>query len=172
MIGQSSRNFRIRELAPPDMPALRSLLEHVGIFEAAEIAVAEELLDAAVAGSRDYLVHVADTAPAGGAVGHVVGYVCHGHDPMTDALYDLYWIVVHPDARGRGIGRALLTHAEECVRLAHGRGIVIETSGLPRYEPARRLYETCGYSKAAEVADFYKPGDAKLIYRKTLVNTV
>ena len=39
-----------------------------------------------------------------------------GQRPMTDAVYDLYWIVVDPSQKGKGIGKALLHHAENFVK--------------------------------------------------------
>src|SRR5262249_2814781 len=98
--------------------------------------------------------------------GGIVGYICHGHNPVTDAIHDVYWIAVDPRAQGRGVGARLLEFAEERVRALRGRGIVIETSSRLEYAAARRLYEKAGYRRAAEIADFYKPGDHQLIYMK------
>ena len=162
-------NVCIRGITAADTGALRHLLRSVSVFEPHEISVAEELLAEALSGNPDYVIHVAegsrDVSDISAARG-IVGYVCHGHNPVTDALYDLYWIAVDPAAQGLGIGRALITHAENGVRDKGGRGIVIETSTRPEYASARRLYEKCGYRKAAEVPDFYKPGDGLLIYLK------
>jgi ribosomal protein S18 acetylase RimI-like enzyme len=49
-----------------------------------------------------------------------------------------------------------------------GRAIMIETSGRPDYHGARALYESCGYARVAEIADYYSPGEAMHIYMKTL----
>lgn len=159
----------IRAVTSGDVGALHTLLRRVSVFDPHEVSVAEELLTEALSGSRDYVIHVAEEIgpnPAPYASGRVVGYVCHGHNPVTDALYDLYWIAVDPAAQGHGVGRALVAHTEECVRRARGRGILIETSSRAEYASARRLYEACGYRKAAEIADFYKPGDGMLMYLK------
>jgi ribosomal protein S18 acetylase RimI-like enzyme len=161
--------LHIRALGADDPRPLAQLLRRVAIFEPHEIAVAEELIALALGGSRDYLVHVAeDTAAGNDADGgcRVVGYVCHGHNPVTDALHDLYWIAVDPRAQRQGVGLRLIERAEECVRTLKGRGMVIETSSRDEYGPARRMYERCGYRKAAEIADFYKPGDDQIVYLK------
>ena len=158
---------RIRCLEPADRGRLHDLLQQVAIFESHEIDVAEELIDVCLTGSDDYLIYVAeDDGPEGAGSDQLLGYVCHGHNPVTDAIHDIYWIAVHPDARRRGVGRALLTHAEDRVRQLAGRGITIETSCRPEYGAARTLYEACGYATVAEIADFYKPGDAMRIYMK------
>ena len=87
---------------------------------------------------------------------------------MTQATYDLYWIAVDPAAQGRGIGHALLMRVEGEVETRGGRLLLIETSDIPAYAAARRLYESGGYSREAVVHDFYAPGDSLLIFSKHL----
>lgn len=162
--------LHIRDLRSDDVGALRTLLCCTAVFEQHEIEVAEELIREAVHGSRDYLVYVAE-ADAAAAHEHprIVGYACHGHNPVTDAMHDLYWIAVDPAAQGRGVGRALIAHTERSVRDLHGRGIAIETSSRSEYLPARSLYESCGYRKVAELPDYYKPGDNRIVYMKFVI---
>ena len=162
-------NISIRPLAANDLTALGGLLRATGVFEEHEIRVAEELLDAALAGSPDYTVSVA-AAQAGDAgespTRAVMGYVCCGRNPVTDALFDVYWIAVDPSMQGHGAGRALLSHAEACVRRAGGRGLVIDTSSRAEYQPAHQLYARCGFQRVAEVPDYYQPGDSLIMYMK------
>ena len=73
-----------------------------------------------------------------------------------------------PVAQGRGVGRALLAQVEVEVQERGGRLLLIETSDGSAYGAARRLYETCGYSREATIHDFYAPGDSLLIYAKRL----
>jgi ribosomal protein S18 acetylase RimI-like enzyme len=161
--------MHIRDMTGADRAALQTLLRELGIFDPHEVRVAEELIDAHLAGSTDYRIHLAEgeASPADPSP-RVLGYVCYGHNPVTDAVHDIYWIAVAPGARRRGTGRALLAHAERRVRGMAGRAIVIETSGRPDYRAARAFYESCGYARVAEIADYYKPGDAMNIYMKTL----
>ena len=174
MIGTSSlitsSGRRIRTLQAADRTSLHHLLRRVEIFEPHEIDVAEELIDACLSGSDDYLIYVAEHDVAGQSDADLApalaGFVCHGHNPVTDAIHDIYWIAVDASVRRRGVGRALLQFAEHRIRTLAGRGITIETSCRPEYRAARRLYEECGYETVAEIADFYKPGDALRIYMK------
>ena len=139
------------------------------VFEPHEIRVAEELIDEHLAGSTDYRIHLAEGAAGTADRSPRVRWLrLHGHNPVTDAVYDIYWIVVAPGAQRRGTGRALLEHTEHRVRAMAGRAIVIETSGRPDYRAARALYESCGYARVAEIANYYNPGDAMHIYMKTL----
>lgn len=161
---------RIRPIQSRDAEEIRRLLRRVSVFEPHEVAVAEELVAESLGGNGDYVINVAeevdDHRPT--ATGRLAGYVCHGHNPVTDALFDVYWIAVDPAMQGQGVGRALLACAEACVHEARGRGLVIDTSSRDVYEPARRLYERCGYRRVAEIADFYKPGDGLVMYMKLL----
>jgi ribosomal protein S18 acetylase RimI-like enzyme len=159
--------MRIRQLTSDDKQALNALLRRVSLFEPHDIRVAEELIDEHLSGNPDYLIAIAEEeADRGDAVDGLAGFVCYGHNPVTDAIHDVYWIAVHPDALRRGIGRALLAHVEQRVRDLAGRAITIETSCRPEYDAARGLYEACGYSRVAEIQDFYKPGDAMRTYMK------
>ena len=129
-----------------------------------------ELVDAALAKaeSNTYEVLVAG-APAGGARGpDVLGYVCFGATPMTDATFDLYWIVVDPMERGRGVGTALLAATEEALRLRRARTLRIETSSQEGQGGAARFYVRHGYAEVGRIADFYRPGDDLLTFAKRL----
>jgi len=162
---------QIRDLKHDDQAALERLLGTLDIFEPHEIRVAMELVVSALGTSGDYLIYVAEEVDASERSnrGALVGYVCHGHNPVTDAIHDVYWIAVDPRAQGHGVGGQLLAFAEKRVRALNGRGIVIETSSRSEYAAARRLYEKSGYTKVADIADFYKPGDNQVIYIKFVV---
>jgi ribosomal protein S18 acetylase RimI-like enzyme len=100
--------------------------------------------------------------------GRILGYACFGPHPLTQGSFDLYWIAVDPKARGRGIGRALLSRVEAEVQAQAGRLLLIETSSTPAYAPTRRFYEACGYPCTATIEDFYAPGDGLVIFAKRL----
>ncbi len=80
----------------------------------------------------------------------------------------MYWIAVDPTIHRGGIGRKLLAASEEAVRKLGGRLIVLETSGLPTYEPTRKFYLATGYTLEATLKDFYSPGDDLIIFTKHL----
>ncbi|MGD9143773.1 MAG: GNAT family N-acetyltransferase, partial [Dehalococcoidia bacterium] len=60
----------------------------------------------------------------------------------------------------------LLKAAEEAIKTARGRLILIETSSTPAYEKTRSFYGRHGYEEIARVPDFYETGDNKLIFQK------
>ena len=157
--------FHIRRgLDSPDREAIAALIRVTGFFNAEEIGVALELVDDRLANGEAshyrFLVGEAD--------GKVAGYACWGPIPGTAASADLYWIVVHPELRGRRIGAALLQAAEEWMASAGRTRVYVETSTRPQYLPTRAFYAACGYREVAELTDFYAPGDGKAVLLKLL----
>jgi len=140
------------------------ILQNTPEFKPSEVVVAEEVIDSYL---RDphrsgYHVFVAEADSA------VVGYICYGPTPLTEGTWDIYWIAVSAEKQGRGIGGALMAHAEDKIREAQGRLIVIETSSKPEYEKTRRFHLGRGYEVIGCIPDFYAPGDDKLILQKRL----
>ena len=152
----------VRTLQASDRSALAALVREDGLFTAAEVSVALELIDDALAETDDYRILVAEVA------GRVAGYVCYGPTPMTDGTWDLYWIVTHRHARGRGVARALITRMEHELRDLGARLVRVETSQQESYGAAHAFYERLGYPCAARLPAFYKPGDDLLILLKRL----
>jgi len=156
--------FKIRPLLRRDRFPLVSLLKAQEHFRPAEVQIALELIDIGLnqPGQEDYRIRCAE-----GNQGEVLGYACYGKAPLTDAVYDLYWIVVHPDHWSRGIGPALLLQAEDEMRSLQARLLLIETSSLPSYGRPRAFYLKHGYRELARIPDYYAAGDHKLIFGKT-----
>ncbi len=63
---------------------------------------------------------------------------------------------------------ALTEAAETAIIKAGGRMVIIETSSTPLYDNTRRFHGARGYETVARVADFYSPGDDRLIMVKRL----
>jgi GNAT superfamily N-acetyltransferase len=158
---------KIRGIEPKDRPRLQAILEAQNHFKAQEVEVALELIDIALSqpAQQDYLIRCVENAE-----GEVQGYICYGKALLTDAVYDVYWIVVHPDSWNRGFGSHLLNHAEENLRRQNARLLLIETSSLPSYASPRAFYQKHGYVGKARVLDYYTVDEHKLIYGKTLAS--
>jgi ribosomal protein S18 acetylase RimI-like enzyme len=156
---------KVRKIQPQDRAGLQALLSAQTHFHPEEIRVALELIDIALAhpGEEDYVILCAE-----GKEGEIRGYVCFGKAPLTDAVYDIYWIGVHPAHGDRGIGSSLLLQAEEEMIRRQARLLLIETSSTPAYENPRAFYRKHGYGERARILDYYRPGDHKIIFGKTL----
>ena len=155
------------DVRPADEAAVMDLVRRTGFFHEPEVLIAGELvretLEKGRAAGYDFLF--ADEADADGA-DRMAGYACYGEIPCTVGSYDVYWIAVDPDRQGRGLGRQLMEAVAAAVRRAGGRTLYLDTSGREQYAPTWRFYERCGFAVAARLADFYGPGDDKLIYAR------
>ena len=147
-----------------DKRPLMRILENTPEFKPFEVVVAEELIDYYIedAVRSGYHILVAEDD------GAVAGYVCYGETPCTEGTWDIYWIAVSGQKRGKGLGKMLSEAAEAAIKKAHGRLAFIETSSTPLYENTRQFYLRRGYEIVARIPDFYMPGDDKLILQKRL----
>jgi GNAT superfamily N-acetyltransferase len=154
----------LASLAPHHRSKLVSLLEGTAEFTGPDVAVAIELIDAALddPGADDYRFIVCEEAD------RVLGYACFGATPMTDGCFDLYWLVVEPAARRTGVARELLGAVEQALHRHHARLLRVETAGLESYAPARGLYESEGYEQVARIRDFYHRDNDLYIFAKYL----
>jgi GNAT superfamily N-acetyltransferase len=146
------------------MEKVRHLVESTGMFYPFEVDVAVQLVEERLAKgvSSGYFFLFAESGEK------LIGYACYGPIACTQGSYDLYWIVVDKNHQRCGVGRALLRRAEREIARRGGRRVYIETSGRDQYAPTRAFYQRCGYAPEAVLADFYAPGDDKLIYVKQL----
>lgn len=154
----------IRPLASKDKPELMSLIRDIQEFLPEEVPVAEELLDCYLQDGEESGYHIFVAADS-----KILGYICYGPIPITLGTWDIYWIAVAREARGKDVGKGLISFAEEKIRKAGGKLIMIETSSKPSYEPTRRFYSAAGYEVIATIPDFYSPGDDKILFWKKLM---
>jgi aminoglycoside 6'-N-acetyltransferase I len=152
----------IRSARQSDIIKIENLLRKIHSFNAEEFKVAMELINIAVNDSNqsDYNVFVYQDGE------EILGYHCTGRRPLTDAVYDLYWIVVDPEKSGTGVGRKLLEHAENFVKEKKGRWIIAETSSKAEYISTQNFYFRNNYTILGEIKDFYSVGDNLLIFGK------
>jgi ribosomal protein S18 acetylase RimI-like enzyme len=150
--------------APRDVTALRRLVAATGVFYRRERTVALELLVERLkrGPSSGYSFFFADRGA------ELVAYCAWGAVPLTERSYDRYWIAVAPAAQGQGLGQALLRLAERAVARRGGGNLYIETSSRRVYDRTRRFYRDAGYGQAAELCDFYAPGDHKIVFCKAI----
>jgi len=157
--------LKIRGIEKGDRRRLAAILKAQEHFNPKEVEVGLELIDIGLtqSGQEDYALRIAE-----GPEGQILGYICYGQAPLTDAVYDIYWIVVHPASWNRGTGTFLLHQAEEEMKRRKARLLLIETSSRPPYEIPRAFYRKHGYEERARILDYYAVGDHKLIFGKVL----
>ena len=149
-----------------DIDGVRMLVAGTGMFSAEEIDIAGELVMERIAKGRasGYEFVMVEEA------GRLAGYACYGPIPGSETSYDLYWIAVNADRQGRGLGREILARTEALMRRRGTRHVYADTSSSEKYVPTRAFYLANGYTIAAQFADFYRPGDGKVIFVKDLAN--
>jgi len=148
-----------------DRRGVREIVASTGFFSDAEIDVAEELVDERLrkGEASGYLFVFAEDA-----AGRVMGYACYGPVPCTLRSFDLYWIAVRDEARGLGLGRAVLAEVEARLRASGGGKLIAETSSRDQYAPTRAFYLAVGFTEEARIRDYYAPGEDVLYFTKTL----
>jgi GNAT superfamily N-acetyltransferase len=154
----------VRLTKPADRDAIMAFVTATGFFRPDEIAIAQDVLDDALAEGADGLYGYRSYTAV--LDGKPVGWICFGPTPCTLGTYDIYWIVVAREHHRMGIGKILLAQAETCIRDASGRVAVIETSSKELYDPTRAFYLKHAYFEEARLRDFYAPGDDKVVYLK------
>lgn len=152
----------IRKVKQGDVETIEKILKKISHFTENEVSVAMELVNIAVNNKTqtDYNVFVYESG------GKVLGYHCTGKRPLTDAVYDLYWIVADPDAEIKGIGTKLVKHTEQFVTEHGARWLLAETSSRESYSRTRNFYMRNNFSIVAEINDFYSVGDNLIVFGK------
>lgn len=153
----------IRRTTADETDLLVGMAADTGVFKPLEMVTLRELLAEYHAAPDDAGDHRAVTLELDG---RPAGFAYFAPTAMTDRTWHLYWIFVRKAGQAKGLGSRLLGHVEEEVRAAGGRLLLIETSGMPAYEPTRRFYLKLGYEQEAVVRDFYADGDDQVIFRK------
>jgi ribosomal protein S18 acetylase RimI-like enzyme len=154
----------IRPTVPEDTPVLIALTQGTGLFLPIDLDALDSVLAAyhreeAAAGHRCFTYE---------QNGQIIGFVYYAPAAMTDRTWYLWWIVVSKQVQAKGLGTQLLKEAEDGARMANGRLLMVETSGLPSYELTRRFYLKHGYEQAAVLKDYYADGHDMVVYRKRL----
>jgi GNAT superfamily N-acetyltransferase len=147
-----------------DAEAVRALVAATAMFTAEEVDIAVELVTErlAIGPASGYEFVLAE------AEGQLAGYACYGPTPATVGTIDLYWIVVSPDLQGQGLGRAILARTEVAAREIGGERLYVDTSSQEKYAPTRAFYTGTGFAQVAELPDFYRRGDGKVIFVKAI----
>lgn len=145
-----------------DKASVIALAKAIG-FDSDEIAVVEATLTDYLSGNSGALWLVADREGC-----EVVGVLYCAPEAMTQGTWNALMLLVNPDSQRQGYGSALVKHLEQLLTGKGARLLIVETSSLADFAPARAFYRKYGFAEVARVGDFYSPGNDKLIFSKTL----
>lgn len=150
----------IRATIAEDAPAILAIIE--GQFDAAGLEHVKATLDTHLTrGSKDLWFTALEDEPVG------VAYCAP--EPVTNGTWNLLMLWTRQDQHRKGYGSALVGQVEATLKERGVRLLIVETSGLDDFAPARSFYERCGFQQEARVRNFYAQGDDKLIYVKPLL---
>jgi ribosomal protein S18 acetylase RimI-like enzyme len=149
----------IRNIRQEDLPALKSIIDSVGLFPS-------EMLDDMTAsflsenGNGETWLTLEND-------GHIA-FAYIAPEKMTEGTWNLLLIAVDSRYHGQGFGTKLLAHIEQTLRRQGQRVLLVETSGLPEFERTRHFYRHAGYAEEARIRDFYKAGEDKVVFWKAM----
>jgi ribosomal protein S18 acetylase RimI-like enzyme len=147
-----------------DVGRVRSLVATTGFFNAAEVELAADLVtERLTKGVRSGYNFVLAERGA-----NLVGFACYGPIYGTQGAFELFWIAVAPEEQGRGLGAQVYARAEVAMAKAGAKQIYADTSSSDRYAGTRGFYQSMGFREGARLADFYAPGDGKIVYVKDI----
>jgi len=130
---------------------------------------------------EDYLAEIADVPSRAGRTrvmvalrdGQIVGSATleldgrvdeDGDRPLSPGEAHIRMLGVHPDARGRGVARALMTTCEALARAAGKTRMTLHTTA--RMQGAQRMYESLAYERTEDRV--FPDGFVLLSYGKDL----
>jgi ribosomal protein S18 acetylase RimI-like enzyme len=160
--------YGIREARPAEQAAIGDLVirSYRGVGEIDE-SYFDELRDVA---ARAAVVPVIAAVEEGS--GRILGAVTFvpGPGPFHEGEFgdaaSIRMLAVEPDARGQGIGQALV---EECIRRAREQGKTrISLYTRPFMTAAHRMYERLGFKRVRGLDWEYEPGEWLYAYAKDL----
>ncbi len=155
----------IRSATPDDKKALMAIADAINLFSSQELSELDNIISEHFNGNLGedhFWITYDDSEP--------VGVAYYAPEQYAYGTWNLYFIAVHPNRQGEGIGAKLLRYVEQMLGERGERLLLVETSGLPNFERTRAFYRKQGYDEEARIREFYKAGDDKIIFRKALAN--
>ena len=153
----------VRAATPDDQAALQEVAIESGLFAPGELDVLNGMLADYFGGSmpdHDWL--------ALELAGRVIGAAYVAPEVMTEGTSNLYFIAVRSTHQGAGSGGVLLEAVEALLRQRGQHILIVETSGLDNFELTRQFYRKHGFVEEARIRDFYRAGDDKVVFWKSL----
>lgn len=151
----------IRPTIPADRDAILALVEASGQFDPDGLAHVRGTLESHLAGEGDGIWLTVDD-------GEPVGVAYCAPEPVTSGTWNLLMLWIRDDRHGKGHGSAIVRRVEEELRARGARLLIVETSSLPAFAPARDFYSRCGFAHEATIAHFFAGGDHKLVFTRSL----
>ena len=151
----------IRSTVKTDVEAIMRIVADSGQFDDDGQGYVRETLENHLAGESNEIWLTADD-------GEPVGVAYCAPEPVAGGAWNLQMLWTRADRNRAGHGGFLVKHLEVELRKRDARLLIVETSGLPAFAPARSFYEKCGFLHEATIRNFFAAGDDKLVFTKPL----
>lgn len=151
----------IRSTEKTDAAAILDIAKESGQFDAYGLAHIEETLGKHLAGHGEEIWLTADD-------GEPVGVAYCAPEPVASGTWNLLMLWTRSDRHSKGHGASLVQQVERELKARAARLLIVETSGLPEFAPARSFYAKCGFVHEASIGNFFAAGDDKLVFTKAL----
>ena len=150
----------IRLVTKEDIPHLRNILDSVELFPSEMLA--DMIQDYLENPESEDIWFTAEDSGTPISIGYCTPEI------LTEGTFNLIAIGVKEDLQSKGIGSKMIHFLEDLLRTKGSRILIVETSGGDDFIATRHFYEKLGYTKEAEIRDFWKEGESKVIYWKKL----
>ncbi len=151
----------IRETRESDQNAILAIVRESGQFDADALEHVEATLHSYLEEGTSDLWFTADD-------GEPVGVALCSPEPVSSGTWNLLMLWIRSDRHNAGHGSALVENVEEELRNRNARLLIVETSGLPDFAPARSFYRKCQFIEEARIRNFFADGDDKIVFTRNL----
>jgi len=151
----------IRQTLKEDSGAILQMIGDSGQFDEEGLAHVQQILTKYLAGESHEIWLTADDAEP-------VGVAYCAPEAVAPGVWNLLMLWTRPDRHSRGHGTALLQEVERLLRERKARLLIVETSSLPDFVPARKFYANYGFVHEATIKNYFAEGDDKLVFTKTI----
>jgi ribosomal protein S18 acetylase RimI-like enzyme len=98
----------------------------------------------------------------------IIGFYYARQEEMADKVWNMLIIAVDQDKQGQGVGRQLIAHLEQELRVRNQRILIIDTSSDAQFIKTQQFYENLGYKRTSTIPDFWMDGEDKITFIKRL----
>ena len=151
----------IRYTEATDIDPILRIVADSGQFDDEAQGYIRETLVNHLAGESDAIWLTADD-------GEAIGVAYCAPEPVASGTWNLQMLWTRGDRNRGGYGGALVKHLEAELHSRNARLLIVETSGLPDFAPARAFYQKYGFVQEATIRNFFAVGDDKLVFIKSL----
>ncbi len=151
----------IRETREGDRDAILSMVHESGQFDSDALRHVEATLNSFLKKDSPDLWFTADD-------GEPVGVALCAPEPVASGTWNLLMLWTRSDRHNAGHGSSLVEHVEQALKSKNARLLIVETSGLPNFEPARSFYRKCKFTEEARIRNFFAKDDDKIVFTKNL----